>query len=292
MEPSSGKILAMVSKPAYDPNKIDSIWEEIKDDNVKKQLTNRVSQEAYPPGSIFKVVTLLEYIRENPDYNNYTYECNGKYVGAFGEITCGKAHGKVNLKESLAYSCNTSFANIGENLNSDKWKESVASLQLDTYIPTNIDYNHPFTAIGQGDVMVSPMQMATLTSAIANGGIAMKPYFVDHIENSDGNTIKKFLPEMKNTLISSTEAEILTEYMEEVVQIGTASGMKNNKYTVAAKTGTAQNKIGSKSHSWFIGFANTNSPEIAVAVIVENVGSGSKYAVPIANNIFKTYFNQ
>lgn len=290
MEPSSGKILAMVSKPAYDPNNIDKIWDDIKDDNVNKPLTNRVSQEAYPPGSIFKIVTLLEYIKENPNYENYSYECTGKYTGRFGQITCSKPHGKLNLKESFAQSCNTSFANIGESLDPVKFKGLFDSLNLETYIPADIDYNHPHTAIGQGDVSVSPMQMALITAAIANGGVVMKPYLVDHIETGDGDVVKKFLPQMQDTYITAKEAGILTEYMAEVVQSGTASSLKNNKYSVAGKTGTAQNRIDSKEHSWFVGFSNTDNPDIIVSIIVENAGSGRKHAVPIAKEIFDAYY--
>lgn len=292
MEPSSGKILAMVSKPAYDPNNIDYIWEDIKDDNDNKALVNRATSETYPPGSAFKIATVLEYIRENPNYNNYSYECNGTYAGKSAKITCGKAHGTVDLKESLAVSCNTSLANIGASLSADRFQKTLASLKLDSYLSEDLDYNHPYTAIGQGDVKVSPMQMAKLTSAIANGGVLMTPYVVDHIENSDSLNVKKYTPEISSRLLETWEAEVLTEFMSEVINSGTAKSLKNDLYSVAGKTGTAENKTDNKAHSWFVGFANADKPEIAVVIIVENAGSSSKNAVPIAKDIFDVYFTK
>lgn len=290
MEPSSGKILAMVSKPTYDPNNIDNIWDDIKDDNDNKALINRAISEAYPPGSAFKIATVLEYIRENPNYNNYSYECDGTYVGKSAKITCGKAHGTVGLKESLAVSCNTSLANIGASLSAEKFKNTLISLKLDSYLSEDLDYNHPHTAIGQGDVKVTPMQMAELTTAIANGGVLMTPYIVDHIENSDGLNVKKITPEISGRLLETWEAEVLTEYMSEVINSGTAKSLKNDLYSVAGKTGTAENKSDNKAHSWFVGFANADKPEIAIVIIVENAGSSSKNAVPIAKDIFDVYF--
>ncbi len=290
-EPSSGKILTMVSKDSYDPNNIDDIWNDIKDDNENKPLMNRATSEAYPPGSIFKIVTVLEYIRQNPNFEDYTYDCDGTYTGKAAKITCGKAHGKVDLKQTIAVSCNSSLGYIGERLDPIRFKESISSLNLDTYLPDNLDYNHPFTAIGQGDVKVSPIQMAEFISAIANGGIAMEPYLTDYIANSDGNTIKKFSPKIKNKYIETSEAKILNEYLEEVVRSGTATSLQSDRYTAAGKTGTAQNQEGSKAHSWFIGFANRDNSVIAVTIIVENAGSSSKNAVPIAKELFNTYFN-
>lgn len=292
LEPSSGKILAMVSKPSYDPNNIDNIWENVKDDNINKPLINRVTSEAYPPGSVFKVATILEYIRQNPDYNNYTYECNGTYSDGIAEITCVRAHGRVDLEQSMAVSCNSSLANIGANLNPARFNATLASLNLDTYLPEDLDFNHPFTSIGQGDVRVSPMQMAEFIAAIANGGVLMEPYVVDYIENTDGNSVKKFTSKIKSKNIESWEANILTEYMEEVINSGTATNLQSDMYTVAGKTGTAQNKIGSASHSWFVGYANSKNPEIAVSIIVENAPNDTKKSVPIAKDIFNAYFSK
>ncbi len=292
IEPSSGKILAMVSKPTYDPNNIDNIWNNVKDDNDNKVLVNRATSEAYPPGSTFKIATVLEYIRENPNYNNYSYECDGTYTGKSAKITCGKAHGTVDLKKSLAVSCNASLANIGSSLSDEAFKKTLSSLKLDSFLPDDLDFNHPHTAIGQGDVKVTPMQMAELISAIANGGVLMTPYVVDHVKNISDLNVKKFTPKIGARLLEAGEAEILTEYMAEVINSGTAKSLKNDLYSVAGKTGTAENKTDNKAHSWFVGFANTDKPEIALVIIVENAGSSSKNAVPIAKDIFDAYYTK
>lgn len=291
IEPSSGKILAMVSKPTYDPNKIDDNWEDVKDDNKDKPLMNRVTSEAYPPGSVFKLVTILEYIRQNFNYDDYSYECDGSFISEGVKITCYRAHGVVDLKKSLTVSCNTSLGNIGASLNPDMFKESVASLNLDTFLPEELDYNHPHTAIGQGDVRVSPMKMAEFVASIANGGVSMKPYMVDHIINSSGNIVDKFTPDINQTYLKTWEADVISQYMEEVILSGTATSLQSDKYSAAGKTGTAQNQKGNEPHSWFVGFANTNKAEIVISIIVENAGSSSKHAVPIAKDIFDTYYS-
>ena len=105
----------MVSKPSYDPNNIENIWDDIRT-IIQTSLMNRATSEAYPPGSIFKIATVLEYIRQNPDFENFTYECDGAYNGKHGKITCGKAHGKVDLKKTIAVSCNSALGYMGERL--------------------------------------------------------------------------------------------------------------------------------------------------------------------------------
>ncbi len=307
-DPSSGKILAMVSKPDYDPNKIDVLWEElVEDSNNNSALINRVTQGLYPPGSTFKILTALEYVKENPDYEDYTYDCEGK--GKFYDVTINcynnRAHGKEGLMESFAKSCNSSFANIGTTLNITSFRKLCESFLFNSVLPTNLTYNRssfvltakssekdiPQTVIGQGKTQITPLHNALIVSTIANGGVMMKPYLVDHIENQNGNVIKKYMPEMYKTLISTDEAQILTSFMTEVVKNGTATALNNKKYTVAGKTGSAEYETNKPAHAWFVGFAPAEKPEIAVSIIVESVGTGSEYAVPVASKIFETYFN-
>lgn len=312
MEPSTGRILAMVSKPDYDPNQIDKVWEELtKEDTGKEEkdspLLNRAAQGLYPPGSTFKILTALEYIRENPDYKKYKYDCTGK--GIFNSVTINcynnKAHGKVDLKESLAKSCNSSFANIGVTLNMSAFRKLCDTFLFNQSIPVDMLYNKssfvlngkspvdqiPQTVIGQGQTQISPLHNAMIISSVANGGIMMKPYVVDRLESQSGETVKKYLPEMYKTVMTPKEAELLTSFMTETVENGTAGSLKNNRYTVAGKTGSAEFMEGKRAHAWFIGFAPAENPEIAVSIIVESVGTGSDYAVPIADKIFKTYFS-
>lgn len=309
LEPSTGKILAMVSKPDYDPNKIDELWDEMVDkDNNSSALINRATQGLYPPGSTFKILTALEYIRENPDYEKYSYTCDGKITIDDITINCynNKKHGKEDLKKSFAKSCNSSFANLGTTLNLASFHKLCETFLFNTALPTNLVYNQssfvlnsdspkkeiPQTAIGQGKTQITPLHNALITAAVANGGVLMKPYVVDHIESAGGKTIKKYLPEIYGTLMTPSESQILTSFMTTVVEDGTASALKGKSYTVAGKTGSAEYREGKPAHAWFVGFAPAEDPQIAVSIVVESVGTGSDYAVPIASKIFDTYFKK
>ena len=135
------------------------------------------------------------------------------------------------------------------------------------------------------------MHMAMITAAIANGGNLMKPYFIDSIENYTGEQVKKYMPSSYNKLMTAEEAALLTDYMEETVISGTASKLQDAPYTSAGKTGTAEyTKDKSKSHAWFVGFSNVESPDLVVCVVVEGAGAGSEYAVPIAKKMFDAYY--
>lgn len=309
MEPSTGKILAMVSKPDYDPNKIDEIWDELVDENNNNSaLLNRATQGLYPPGSTFKILTTLEYIRENPDYNKYHYDCKGK--GTFNEITINcynnKKHGKEDIKKSFAKSCNASFAQLGNTLNMDSFRKLCDTFLFNAPLPTNLLYNPssfvldassekkeiPQTVIGQGKTQITPLHNALITSTIANGGVMMKPYLVDRIETTSGTTVKKYFPEIYGTLITPSESQVLTSFMTEVVTDGTATALNGKSYSSAGKTGSAEYEQGKPAHAWFVGFAPAENPKIVVSIIVESVGTGSEYAVPIASKIFDTYFGK
>ncbi len=307
MEPETGKILAMVSKPDYNPNDIDKIWDDLVEDKKEQSsLLNRATQGLYPPGSTFKILTALEFIRENPDFQNYTYLCKGKDIFNDVVINCynNKNHGEEDLIKSFAKSCNDSFANIGINLNISSLNNLCKSFLFNSDLPLQIPYKRssfvldesssiseiPQTVIGQGKTQISPMHNALIVSAIANGGKLMNPYLIDQIENYNGDVVKKYLPISGGNLLSATESGILTKLMEEVVLSGTATSLKNKKYEVAGKTGSAEYETGKAAHAWFVGFAPVENPKIVISVIVENVGTGSEYAVPIAKKIFEQYF--
>lgn len=307
MEPSTGKVLAMVSKPNYDPNTIAKDWKDlVEDSDNNSALINRATQGLYPPGSVFKILTALEYIRENKDYEDYKYKCSGK--GIFNDVLINcynhTAHGNVDLTKSFAKSCNTSFSNIGLTLNRDAYKDLCENFLFNKELPTNLIYNKSSfvldstsndsdiaqTAIGQGKTQVTPFHTALIVSAIANGGVLMKPYVIDRIENYNKDLIKKNLPSRARTIITSDEADVLTQMMKAVVTDGTATALNNKKYSVAGKTGSAEFDKAQSAHAWFVGFAPVNKPEIVVTVLVEGVGTGGKNAVPIAKQIMDEYF--
>lgn len=309
LEPSTGKILAMVSKPDYNPNQITSLWDDLVDDSDNNSaLINRATQGLYPPGSTFKIVTALQYMRENPNYKKFKYTCTGSFTIGDMTINCynNKVHGTVDLETAFAKSCNAAFAAIGSELNKKSWLSTSESLLFNSDLPLPFPYKKSSftlnsssedkltaqTAIGQGNTLITPMHNLLLVSAIANGGTLMKPYVVDHIENYAGNVVSKNMPSTYGNLMTAKEAQALTDMMVDVVENGTGYKLSSNKYQAAGKTGSAEYDSGKSSHAWFVGFAPSDNPQIAVSVIVEGAGTGSDYAVPIAKKIMDTYFNR
>lgn len=307
-EISTGKILAMVSQPDFDPNEIGDIWKDLVEDTESSVLVNRVTQGLYPPGSTFKIVTALEYIRENPEtYQNYQFSCNGSYKIGDSKISCyhGTSHGTVDFYKSFAKSCNSSFANIGMGLDRNSFAKTLEQLLFNRELPLKFSYSKSSlsvseempdaemmqTSIGQGRTQITPMHLNMITSAIANGGELVKPYVIDRVENAEGNVVKSFKPDSYGRLMTEAEAAILTDMMVEVVESGTATKLKGLSYTAAGKTGSAEyNNVKGDSHAWFTGFAPAENPQISVTIIVEEAGSGGDYAVPIAKRIFNAYF--
>ena len=312
LDPATGKILAMVSRPDFDPNTIEAEWESIisDTDDDNSVLVNRVTQGLYPPGSTFKILTTLEYLREHENYQDYTYECTGSISMENTEIHCYNhaVHGTENLETSFAKSCNTSYANIGLGLNKKSFQQLCESVLFQKNLPISYPFNKSSfvlkedsnsdevtqTAIGQGKTLVTPIHMAMITSAIANEGVLMRPYVIDHTENYKGITVKEYKPSRYGALVSEEEAAKLQEFMSLVVQEGTGSKLSGQSYQAAGKTGSAEfssNK--SESHAWFTGYASTEEKgTIAVTVIVEKGGAGSSTAVPIAKQVFDRYFGQ
>lgn len=308
-EVATGKILAMVSHPDFDPNQIGEIWDSLIEDKNSSVLLNRATQGLYPPGSTFKIITALEYIRENPDtYHQYAFQCSGAFSANGSRISCyhGTSHGQVDFERSFAKSCNSSFANIGMGLDRELFRETLEQLLFDQPLPLTLSYNKSSvaisdssttdemmqTSIGQGKTQITPMHLNMITSAIANNGVLMKPYVIDHVENDEGKVIKSFLPDSCGQLLSSEEAALLRDMMTAVVEGGTAKKLSGLTYSAAGKTGSAEYNDRGDSHAWFTGFAPAEEPEVCVTIIVEGAGSGGDYAVPIARRIFDAYFNE
>ena len=146
------------------------------------------------------------------------------------------------------------------------------------------------TSIGQGSTQITPVHNAMLTAAIANGGVLMKPYLIDRVENVLGEEVKKFLPVSQGSLMTADEAEMMSELMRQVVTEGTGSAVRTDAYTVAGKTGSAEFETGRETHAWFTGFAPVDDPQLVVTVVVEEAGSGGQVAAPIARRLFDTWF--
>lgn len=307
-EVATGKLLALVSHPDFNPNEITEIWDDLLESDSSSVLVNRATQGLYPPGSTFKMVTALEYIRENPNsYDNYSYICNGFYKQDDSRINCyhGANHGEIGFERSFAKSCNSSFANIGMGLDREAFAETLEDLLFNRELPLTLNYSKSSakvsnelttdemmqTSIGQGKTQITPIHLNMITSAIANNGILMKPYVVDRVENDKGDIVKSFKPDSYGRLISAEESAVLRELMTSVVEKGTATKLDGLSYTAAGKTGSAEyNNVKGDSHAWFTGYAPAEEPEVCVTIIVEGAGSGGDYAVPMARRIFDAYF--
>ena len=305
IEPSTGKIRCMVSKPDFDPNYIAENWEWLVNDESNSSLLNRATQGQYPPGSTFKLVTALDYFRKHKSFNNYSYLCQGSITMEDHTIQCynGSVHGQEDFYSSFAHSCNCAFADMGTKLGGASllktsedllfnkklplvsYKKSSFSLNGQSGIPLIMQ-----TAIGQGNTLVSPAHMAMITCAVANNGVLMKPYLIDQVVNNTGEHVDTTEPEAYKRLMTKNEATMLGELMKDVVEYGTASSLSGQGYTAAGKTGSAEYDEQGSSHSWFIGYSDVESPDLAVAVIVEGGGTGSEAAVPIASQIFNSYY--
>ena len=309
MEPGSGKVLAMVSKPDFDPNTISYDWDYIVNDPSNSCLLNRAVQGLYPPGSTFKILTTLAYLREHgSDYRNFSFDCEGSVSRGNVTISCydWTVHGPETLNQAFAWSCNTAFATIGLEVDNSEFKRLAESFLFNRSLPTELPCSDSVfrlsrdssygdqmtTAIGQGDTLVTPLHMAMITSTVANGGIMMKPYYISSVKAYDGSVVSETKPEIYDELMTIDEAQTITSFMEEVVTGGTATALSWNSYSVAGKTGSAEYESGgvTGTHSWFVGFSNVEDPDIVVSVIAEDGGTGSSAAVPIAQQIFDAYY--
>lgn len=309
IQPSTGKIIAMVSKPDFDPNTIASEWNSITSaDSQSSVLLNRATQGLYPPGSTFKIFTLLEYMKENKNYKQYTYQCSGSLTQEGNSVHCfgHSVHGQEDLTTAFANSCNASFADIGLSLDLSQFAKSNKALLFNTPLPCDFPYRQSSfvldsdasawdimqTSIGQGKTLVSPYHLALILSAIDNDGVLMQPYIIDKVTNYNGTEVSANKPKEYGLLLSDKKADTLKQYLQAVVTQGTASALNGQSYTVGGKTGSAEFTSAKDSHAWFAGYASKDGREdLAVAVIVEGAGTGGTYAVPVAKAVFDAYFN-
>lgn len=308
MEPDTGKILACVSKPDFDPNTLAEQWDEIVNDSENSSLVNRAFQGLYPPGSTFKIVTALSYLRQNGTLDGFSFDCEGELTAGGYTIHCynSNVHGHEDFAAAFANSCNTAFSQIGLDLNRTEFAATAEDLLFNRELPLELPYSRSSftlnesspdaltmqTAIGQGDTLATPIHMAMIAAAVANDGVAMTPYLVDRVETYEGTKVRETAPEEFDTLMTAAEAATLTDLMQGVVENGTAKALQDVGVSIAGKTGSAEHgDLSEPAHSWFAGFSNVEDPDIVVCVIAEKAGSGSEAAVPIARQIFNAYYN-
>lgn len=304
IEPKTGKILAMVSNPTYDPSAIashdfsaaDAAYDRLKPDDPGSALNNVAIESAVPPGSTFKLVTAAAALssgRYTPetqvdgariiDFNDTTADL-GNYTGR----ACG-ADNRVTLIRALEVSCNVAFASVGIDLGPEALREQAEKFGFNDTTPYFTDLNDLLTrqapsnfpvlpargqaslgqsSVGQFDVRATPLQMAMVGAGIANGGKVMKPYLVSEIRSSDLDVVKAFDPELYSQAISSSVADDLKQMMVSVVENGTATNAAIPGVQVGGKTGTAQLGGGRKPYAWFVSLAPADDPQVAVAVVI------------------------
>ncbi len=299
MNPKTGEIYSMISSPSFNPSTLKENWDDIVS-NEDSPLLNRATMGMYTPGSIFKVITATAALENNKA--DETYKCEGSinidgYVlKDYGE----EVHGEVDLRKALVKSCNTAFGKIGLEVGADKLKRTSEKYMINGNIPfdlrtaksifsENIESRPELgaTAIGQGKILVTPLNMAMIASAIANQGDMVKPILVKEIVSNESRVLRKNKTEILSRATSPEISEQLKSMMIDVVEKGTGRNARISNIKVAGKTGTAQNETG-KEHAWFIGFAPADDPIVAVAVIVENSGkTGGTEAAPIARDLMK-----
>lgn len=300
MEPSTGKILALQAYPDFDPNTVAQNWETLKDD-PDSSLVNRSTQGLYPPGSTFKIVTALAALEYYEDWKDFTYECHGEAVFENKIIHCynNTVHGTVDMKKAIATSCNCYFAELGKRMGAEAIRKEADKLYFNEPYPFLLAHSNSSvaldnnakeneiveTAIGQGKTLATPLHMAMIASAVANDGMMMKPYIVDHIQYYNDTISKITVPEKIEQVFSAEYADIITDMMIACVTEGTGTAAQIYGIEVAGKTGTAENATGS-DHSWFIGFAPADTPKVAVAVMLENADQDGR-ATPIAGKILQ-----
>ncbi|EHJ02290.1 penicillin-binding protein transpeptidase [Clostridium sp. DL-VIII] len=315
LNPKTGEVLAMVSKPTYNPNDLEA---SMKAANAgiadNSPLINRATSGKYPPGSTFKTVTLSSALENIPGITNRTFNDTGKIV--FNDTQSlsndnGEVNGEINLKDAYRLSSNFVFGTLAMELGNDKLKATAEKFGFNSTIDSDgftiAQSQFPKlskaeigsiaqSGIGQSSILATPMQMALVASTVANDGKMMEPRLVNQVIDKDGNVLKTMQPKLDKQVISSGDSAIIKDYMKNLVDSRVDSSWGFFKGTNAAgKTGTADynlaNGQSAKPHSWFIGFAPADNPKIAVAVIVENGGYGASAAAPIAGEMMSAAVN-
>lgn len=327
IEPSTGEIIAFVSAPTYDPTmltgrELKRNWAALQQDSLKP-LFNRPLMAKYPPGSIYKIAMSLAALNEGVVTPETFYSCGGGFMRNKGKPACHAHPGPLNLNGAIQHSCNAYFAaTYMDFLNHPKfkdiyqsfnvWRDYMSQLGLGDTLGIDIPYekrgNIPTAkfydrwyganrwkattiisnAIGQGEIQMTPLQMANLACVVANRGYYVKPHFVKAMKDSDDKDWEYMHYSRKYTKIAPAHFEMVANAMAEVVSAGTGIRANLQGIQVCGKTGTVENS--GSNHSVFICFAPKDNPKIALAVVVENAGgSGGTWAAPVCSLLIEQY---
>ena len=333
MDVNTGEILAFVSNPGFDPalfsGKLPADkWQEYLEDK-RHPLENKALTGQYPPGSIFKIITALAGLEDGKINESTSVNCSGSYDLGTSTFKCWnrRGHGTTSLKKSLRESCDVYYYQLGEQLGVDLIAATAKKFMLGAPLGIGMNYEKPGmiptaewkqkrfgkrwyhgetlpVAIGQGYVLMTPIQMASMIATVANDGTIYRPLLVKRIVNTDGKMLKEFKPEkIGSTGISADKFRLIKQGLFAVVNDagGTGSAARLGDIKVAGKTGTSQVvKLRSskqstpyqyRDHALFVAFAPYDKPEIAVAVVVEHGEHGGSAAAPIAGRIMRAWFD-
>lgn len=301
MEPTTGQILAMVSLPDFNPETIEKDWPSMMEDENSPFLA-RATQGLYPPGSTYKIVTAAG-VYDN-GMTTETFDDEGLFKK--DDVTVynynKESFGKLDIKTAFEVSSNYVFCTLGYEMGADAVKAEAEKFgvnkSFDFDIPVSqsqiqykkmTDLDGALVSIGQGGLVMTPLHVAMMASAVANNGKMMKPYLVETVTTENGTVIGQTKPSVLYDSIGTACADYIEDMMIGVVEDGTGTGAQISGITVAGKTGTAENET-DKDHAWFVGYAPVENPTICVAVVLENAAtSGGKSAVPIAKNIIRKF---
>lgn len=314
LDPTTGAVQVMASTPGYDPNDLRSQarYEALRTDS-NAPLLNRVTQAGYPPGSTFKVVTAIAAI----DSGRYTPESrisgrNNKVISGVPLRNFGdEDFGDITLTDALTHSVNTVFGEVGEKLGKQTMSTYMERLGFDDPVPIDLPQTERAAsgervrgrivsptsgavdvgrmAIGQDKLTVTPLQMAMVASAVANGGRLMRPHLADRVVDRDGRTVKRIAPDELGRVMSQDSAAKVGRMMTRVVEEGTGTASALQGISVGGKTGTAEvDRACGPNQAWFIAFAPAAQPRVAIAVTLEcGTGTGGTVAAPIAKSVME-----
>jgi penicillin-binding protein A len=322
LDPRTGKVLVMASRPTYDPNLVEKDFARI--NNIRAvcrpaaPLLNRATDGLYTPGSTFKVVTAsaaLDSGRFTPQSRffdpGYCIEYGQKVRNA-GNPEAPETFGSVDLITGLEHSINSVFCNIGKAIGAGKilgyakrygfYEDPPLETPANERSPSGLYKNGELfrpsdpraqvdpgrLAFGQERMLATPLQMAMVAAGVGNKGVVMEPFVVDRITNPNGGVVTRTKPRKLHRAISRQTAEELTQMMEGAVTSGTGTAAQIPGVPVAGKTGTAETGIPGRYTSWFIAFAPANAPRVAVAVVLQDqTGFGGQVAAPIAKDVMQ-----
>ncbi len=306
LDAATGAVLAMVSKPAVDPATVEADWSALSN-REDSPLLNRATQGLYPPGSTIKVMIADGALDEKVTDLNENFNCTGTLQIGDGSIreSHGAVHGQVDLQEAITHSCNFTFGTLGMRLGGSGLQDTFQRFGFADTVNGEIQeaasHLPDFGSLGEGDLaqlgigqselLVTPLKMAMLAGAFANGGIMMEPYLVQAVLTPGGMVLRQASPAKWREVTTSQRAALIQGYMENVVENGTGTAAAVDGIKVAGKTGTAENAAGA-DHGWFIGSAQLPNRTIAFGIIVENSGGGGSTAAPIARQIIQELLNR